>query len=40
MSDSPAADSQSIHHQRTRTRGNQTFVFWLTCLILKPFLRI
>jgi glycerol-3-phosphate dehydrogenase (NAD(P)+) len=30
----------SIHHQRTRTRGNQAFVFWLTCLFLKPFLRI
>src|SRR3954451_23218113 len=41
MSDEPTtAEPLSIHHERTRTRGNQAFVFWLTCLILKPFLRI
>src|SRR3954463_15739442 len=41
MSDSSsAATPLSIHHERARTRGVQPFVFWLTCAILKPFLRI
>src|SRR3954449_13012966 len=41
MSDSSSvATPLSIHHERARTRGNQAFVFWLTCLLLKPFLRI
>src|SRR3954449_10762278 len=41
MSDSSSvATPLSIHHERARTRGNQAFVFWLTCLLLKPFLRL
>src|SRR3954466_3614299 len=41
MSDSQSqAPALSIHHERARTRGVQPFVFWLTCAILKPFLRI
>src|SRR4051794_207970 len=41
MSDEPsAATTLSIHHERARNRGVQPFVFWLTCAILKPFLRI
>src|SRR3954449_4052497 len=41
MSDSSSvATPLSIHHERARTRGVQPFVFWLTCAILKPFLRI
>ena len=37
---SSAATPLSIHHERARGRGVQPFVFWLTCVILKPFLRI
>src|SRR3954451_8416336 len=41
MSDSPSqAPALSIHHERARTRGVQPFLFWLTCAILKPFLRL
>src|SRR4051795_2837099 len=41
MSDSPSTPTTlSIHHERARNRGVQPFVFWLTCAILKPFLRI
>src|SRR3954452_16067495 len=41
MSDSQSqAPALSIHHERARTRGVQPVVFWLTCAILKPFLRL
>jgi glycerol-3-phosphate dehydrogenase (NAD(P)+) len=41
MSDSPFnAPPLSRHHERARNRGVQPFVFWLTCAILKPFMRI
>src|SRR4051812_34938700 len=41
MSDASSAPTPlSIHHERARNRGVQPFVFWLTCAILKPFLRI
>src|SRR4051812_2893698 len=41
MSDSPSTPTTlSIHHERARTQGVQPFVFWLTCAILKPFLRL
>jgi 1-acyl-sn-glycerol-3-phosphate acyltransferase len=41
MSDSPSpATALSKHHARARERGVQPFVFWLTCALLKPFLRV
>ena len=41
MSESSLHDpGLSVHHERARTRGVQPVVYWITRLILEPFLRV